>query len=108
MGLTKLAMFWIPVSFFIVWVFPTIVTIWTTFIDLDPPFPLQFLSALMLPAQGILNACLFVILLGRRKKRLEHTVSRLGDTFDFAIDEMRISLFGETVSWYFNDDFQPQ
>lgn len=105
MGLTKLAMSWIPVSFFVVWVFPTIVTVWTTFVDLNPPFALQFLASFMLPAQGFLNAILFVILLGRRRKRIEHTVSRLGDTFDFAIDEMRISLFGETVTWYFNDDF---
>jgi hypothetical protein len=59
----------------------------------------------MLPMQGLLNSILFVILLGRAKKRLEHTVSILGTDYDFAIDEVRVSLFGGNVTiWDVNGD----
>lgn len=106
-------------SLLVVWAVPTVTTIWSAFSSDSVPFPLVVVSSSALPAQGFLNAILFVILLGRARKRLERTVSVLGTDYgekerererfclmrlaDFAIDEVRVSLFGETVLWYFSD-----
>ncbi len=68
-------------SLVVVWAMPTVATVWSAVSNENVPFALVVASTSALPAQGFLNAILFVILLGRARKRLERTVSVLGTDY---------------------------
>ena len=110
LGLSKLALLWIPVSLVCVWTIPAISTAWASLTGGEGssvPFILVFLSATLLPSMGLWNAILYVILLGRARKIVERT-KRFTKGFEdddgdaaFAVDEVKLRVFGERVTWYF-------
>ncbi len=107
MGLRNFSLLWVPLGLFIVWVVPAISTSWANFSSVAVPFPIVIMSATILPTQGLFNAVLFAIVLGREKKVVHHTVTEIASEADdseavaFATDEVRLRVFGESIVWYF-------
>lgn len=106
LGLTKLALLWVPLSLLVTWVVPAVTIIWDyiTSTSNPPPFWLLFTSSLLLPGQGFFNAVLFFILLGRARKRVERSLTHFEGSDiddDFNIDEVALRIFGEKIFWYF-------
>ena len=109
MGLSNLSLLWVPLGLIVVWFVPTISTSWSNISSDGVPFPVVFMSSLLLPCQGLFNAILFAILLGREKKIVHETITSIitDDDMDerdaFATDEVKLRVFGEQIVWYFVD-----
>jgi hypothetical protein len=107
MGLRTFSLLWVPLGLMIVWVVPAISTTWSNFTTIAVPFPIVMMSATVLPTQGLFNAILFAITLGREKKVVHHTVTEIASEADdgsedaFATEEVRLRVFGESIVWYF-------
>ena len=111
LGLSKLALLWIPVSLVSVWAIPAINTAWASLTGGENgtvPFILIFLAGTILPSMGTWNSLLYIILLGRARKVVERTkrstrgTSAYGEEDDaFAVDEVKLRLFGESITWFF-------
>lgn len=97
--LSRLCLNWVPLSLLAVWTVPAITVFWSA-VNGQSPFALVFASSMVLPAQGFIHSVLFVILLGRARKRVENVVSTLGSNDDFFICEVNVAVFGENVTWY--------
>ena len=109
MGLSNLSLLWVPLGLIVVWFVPTISTSWSNISSDGVPFPVVFMSSLLLPCQGLFNAILFAILLGREKKIVHETITSIitDDDMDerdaFATDEVKLRVLGEQIVWYFVD-----
>ncbi len=110
MALSNLSLLWVPLGLFFVWVIPTISTTWANVNNSSVPFPIVFMSATVLPSQGLFNAVLFAVrrfcssssfflfhfnchlivdfqfLLGREKKTVQQTVTRIHTDDDSDVD----------------------